>query len=115
MNHSPELLKGSLQTIVLKVLADFGKMYGYEIVQHVKKLSAGTINLTEGALYPTLHRMEKQGFLKTEIVMVGKRMRKYYKITPAGKQNVDNKVENFVSFVKTMSAVLSLKSLSQAS
>ena len=111
MNHSPELLKGSLQTIVLKVLADFGKMYGYEIVQHVKKLSAGTISLTEGALYPTLHRMESQGFLKTEIVMVGKRMRKYYRITPLGKQTVDGRVEDFVAFVRTMSTLLSLKSL----
>jgi PadR family transcriptional regulator, regulatory protein PadR len=111
MNHSPELLKGSLQTIVLKVLADFGKMYGYEIVQHVKKLSAGTINLTEGALYPTLHRMETRGFLKTEIVMVGKRMRKYYRITPEGKKTVDAKVEDFVSFIKTMSSLLSLKSV----
>jgi PadR family transcriptional regulator, regulatory protein PadR len=111
MNHSPELLKGSLQTIVLKVLADFGKMYGYEIVQHVKKLSSGTINLTEGALYPTLHRMEKQGFLKTEIVMVGKRMRKYYRITPTGKEAVDTRVEDFISFIRTMTGVLSIKSL----
>ena len=109
MNHSPELLKGSLQTIVLKVLADFGKMYGYEIVQHVKKLSSGTINLTEGALYPTLHRMEKRGFLKTEIVMVGKRMRKYYRITPVGKESVDEKVDDFISFIRTMTTVLSIK------
>jgi DNA-binding PadR family transcriptional regulator len=111
MNHSSELLKGSLQTIVLKVLADFGKMYGYELVLHVKKLSSGTINLTEGALYPTLHRMEKRGFVKTEIVMVGKRMRKYYRITPMGKETVDTKVEDFISFIRTMTALLSIKSL----
>lgn len=109
MNHSPELLKGSLQTIVLKVLADYGKMYGYELVQRVRELSTNTINLTEGALYPTLHRMEKRGLLKTEIVMVGKRMRKYYRITPAGIDMVDLRVQGFVAFMKTMSAVLSLK------
>ncbi len=109
MNHSPELLKGTLQTIVLKVLADYGKMYGYELVQRVRQLSANTITLTEGALYPTLHRMEKNGLLKTEVVMVGKRMRKYYRITPAGKEAVDVKIDNFVSFIRTMSAVLSLK------
>ena len=56
--HSPELLKGTLQMIVLKVLRDHGKMYGYEITQLVKELSDGMIVLTEGALYPTLHRME---------------------------------------------------------
>jgi len=52
--HSSELLKGTLQTILLKVLKDNGKMYGYEITQRVKELSAGSILLTEGALYPTL-------------------------------------------------------------
>ena len=107
--HSSELLKGTLQTIVLKVLADYGKMYGYEITQRVKNLSVGTILLTEGALYPTLHKMEKQGLLKTETVMVGKRVRKYYRLTAEGKANVDKKVEDFVAFIRTMSALLSLK------
>ena len=50
--HPPELLKGTLQTILLKILKDYGKMYGYEITQHVKELSAERILLTEGALYP---------------------------------------------------------------
>lgn len=109
MAHSSELLKGTLQTIVLKVLADYGKMYGYEITQRVKELSDGTILLTEGALYPTLHRMEKEGFLKTEVVMMGKRVRKYYRLTPEGKSNVDAKVEALTSFLQTMKSLLSLK------
>lgn len=109
MNHSSELLKGNLQTIVLKVLEDYGKMYGYEIVQRVKELSVKRINLTEGALYPTLHRMEKRGLLKTEVIMSGKRMRKYYRITPEGKNAVDKRVEEFVAFIKTMSTLLSVK------
>ena len=109
MNHSSELLKGNLQTIVLKVLENYGKMYGYEIVQRVKELSGKKITLTEGALYPTLHRMEKRGLLKTEVVMSGKRTRKYYRITAEGKEVVDDKVEEFVSFIKTMSTLLSVK------
>jgi DNA-binding PadR family transcriptional regulator len=83
--HSPELLKGTLQTIVLKVLKDHGKMYGYEITQRVKDLSEGRILLTEGALYPTLHRLEAEGLLKTEVVNIGKRIRKYYLLTAPGK------------------------------
>ena len=59
--HSPELLKGTLQTILLKVLKDHGKMYGYEITQRVKELSDGRILLTEGALYPSLHKLEAEG------------------------------------------------------
>ena len=106
--HSSELLKGTLQTIILKILADYGKMYGYEITQRVKELSAGSIVVTEGALYPTLHKMEAEGFLKTETETIGKRMRKYYSLTPVGKNVVDEKVSEFLAFIKTMSTVLNV-------
>jgi PadR family transcriptional regulator PadR len=107
--HSTALLKGTLQTIVLKVLADHGKMYGYEITQRVKDLSEGTIMLTEGALYPTLHRMEAEGLLKTESVHIGKRVRKYYTLTKSGTSLVEEKVQEFTSYIKTMAFVLNIK------
>ena len=107
--HSPELLKGTLQTIVLKVLKDNGKMYGYEITQKVMELSDGRILLTEGALYPTLHKLEADGVLKTEVVNIGRRMRKYYNLTPEGKALAKDRVFEFVDFIKTMSAVLQVK------
>lgn len=107
--HSPELLKGTLQTIVLKVLKDNGKMYGYEITQKVKDLSIGRIMLTEGALYPTLHRLESEGLLKTEVVNIGKRVRKYYTLTADGKAEARDRVNDFVDFIKTMSVVLQVK------
>ena len=104
--HSPELLKGTLQTIVLKVLKDNGRMYGYEITQKVKELSDGRILVTEGALYPTLHRLEGEGLLKTEVVNIGKRVRKYYTLTADGRAYAKDRVFEFVDFIKTMSAVL---------
>ncbi len=107
--HSSELLKGTLQTIVLKVLKDHGRMYGYEITQRVKELSLGSILLTEGALYPTLHRLESEGLLKTETVMLGKRIRKYYTLTPEGKNSVKERVSDFVDFIKTMGNVLQVE------
>jgi len=106
MAHSPELLKGTLQTILLKILKDHGKTYGYEITHRVKELSAGSILLTEGALYPTLHRLEAEGLVKTEKVMMGKRVRKYYLLTPEGKSEAKDRVAEFVDFIKTMSTVL---------
>jgi DNA-binding PadR family transcriptional regulator len=107
--HSPELLKGTLQTIVLKVLRDHGKMYGYEITQLVKDLSGGRILLTEGALYPTLHKMESEGILRTETVHIGKRVRKYYTLTAEGKELSQDRVSEFLDFIRTMSAVLQVK------
>jgi PadR family transcriptional regulator PadR len=109
MTHSSELLKGTLQTIILKILKDHGKTYGYEITQRVKELSAGSILLTEGALYPTLHRLEQEGLLKTESVTVGKRVRKYYMLTTEGRSEVKERVSEFVEFMKTMTQVLQVE------
>jgi PadR family transcriptional regulator, regulatory protein PadR len=107
--HSPELLKGTLQTILLKVLKDHGKMYGYEITQRVKELSDSRLLLTEGALYPSLHRLEAEGLLKTETVMMGKRVRKYYSLTTTGRSLAKDRVEELVDFIRTMSNVLQVK------
>jgi DNA-binding PadR family transcriptional regulator len=107
--HSPELLKGTLQTIILKVLKDHGKMYGYEITQRVKELSEDRIQLTEGALYPALHKLEAENVLKTETVMIGKRIRKYYALTPEGRSLAKERVGEFVDFIKTMSNVLQVE------
>ena len=107
--HSPELLKGTLQTIVLKLLKDHGKMYGYEITQRVKELSEDRILLTEGALYPTLHKLESDGILKIETVMMGKRIRKYYALTPEGRSLAKERVNEFLDFIKTMSNVLQVE------
>lgn len=109
MTHSPELLKGTLQTIVLKVLKNHGRTYGYEITQRVKELSEGSIILTEGALYPTLHRLEAEGLLKTERIMLGKRVRKYYMLTATGKAEAKERVTEFVDFMRTMANVLQVQ------
>ena len=84
-------------------------MYGYEITQRVKELSDGRILLTEGALYPSLHKLEAEGLLKTETIMMGKRVRKYYSLTVEGKSLVKERVTEFVAFIKTMGNVLQVE------
>ncbi len=105
--YSKELLKGNLQTIILKLLSAQEKMYGYEITQKVKELSEGKITITEGALYPTLHKLEAEGLLQTETVRIGKRIRKYYAITPSGNDRAEARVSEFADFVRTMNILLS--------
>ena len=107
--YPTESIKGTLQTILLKVLKDHGKMYGYEITQRVKELSEGRILLTEGALYPSLHKLEAEGMLKTETVMMGKRVRKYYSLTPDGRSLAKERVNELYDFIKTISNVLQVK------
>ena len=101
-----ELLRGTLKTIILNLLAEHERMYGYEMVQKVREQSAGAFELTEGALYPTLHKLEAQGLLITEKVAIGKRVRKYYRLTPTGTEAKEQKVNEFEKFVQAMQLLL---------
>jgi len=107
--YSSELIKGTLKTIILKLLKSHGKMYGYEITQRVKELTKNKIQITEGALYPTLHLLEKNGEVETETENIGKRVRKYYTITPKGNVTVDLKVNEFMDFMETMKFLLDME------
>ena len=108
--YSSELIKGTLKTIVLNLLKDNGKMYGYEITQKVKDLTSDKIQITEGALYPTLHALEKHGDVITEKIYIGKRVRKYYILTDQGKKTVKERVNELSDFMKTMRVLLDLDS-----
>ncbi len=104
-----KLYKGSLQTIILKLLEEQDKMYGYEITQKVKELTKGELKITEGALYPALHKMEAEGLLDVEIVNIGNRMRKYYKLTEEGTKETANKLAELEEFIKTMQTIVNPK------
>lgn len=109
MTYSSELIKGTLKTIVLKLLADNKKMYGYEITQTVKELTLDKIQITEGSLYPTLHALEHDGLVTTETEYIGKRVRKYYSLSPAGKTKTKEKVSELADFMNTMALLLNIK------
>ncbi|MES2690052.1 MAG: PadR family transcriptional regulator [Bacteroidota bacterium] len=107
--YSSELIKGTLKTIILKLLKENKRMYGYEITQTVKELTQGKIQLTEGALYPSLHALEAEGILVTETEYIGKRMRKYYSLSVPGKALTKEKISEFTDFMETMRFLLDIK------
>lgn len=106
---SSKLIKGSLATIILKLLEDQEKMYGYEITQKVKAITAGQFKITEGALYPTLHKLESEGFLTTETQMADGRVRKYYSLTKEGNEEVKHKVSELEDFIENLQKLLKTK------
>lgn len=108
MLYSSELIKGTLKTIVLKQLENNKRMYGYEITQRVKELSLDKIQITEGALYPTLHSLEAEGLVTVETEYIGKRVRKYYSLSPSGKSKIDEKVSELTDFMNTMKFLLDI-------
>ncbi|SNR52808.1 PadR family transcriptional regulator [Lutibacter flavus] len=104
-----KLYKGSLQTIILKLLEEKDKMYGYEITQKVKELTKGELNITEGALYPALHKLEAEGLLDVEVAKVDNRLRKYYKLTENGTKETASKLAEMEEFLRTMQSIVNPK------
>ena len=103
---SHEFIKGTLRTIILKLLAQDKQMYGYEITQRVAQLSKDEIRLTYGALYPTLYKLEAEGLLVTTTEVVDNRARKYYSLTPAGRKLAKVKVSELQRFTEILGAIL---------
>ncbi len=101
-----ELLKGSLRSIVLKLLAENGRMYGYEITQKVEELTSGKIKLTYGALYPILHKLEIDGAVLTETENYNNRIRIYYILTQKGNGFAEEKIKEMQEFIDVITLLL---------
>ena len=106
---SNDLFKGTLQTIILNLLAQNEKMYGYEIMQKVKAITQGELLLKEGALYPALHKLEAEGLLETSTEVVDNRVRKYYSLSQDGEKEMSNKLQEAKDFISNLQLLLNLK------
>ena len=104
-----ELLKGSLRSIVLKLLAENGRMYGYEITQKVEELTKGKVKLTYGALYPILHKLEVDEAVINESENFNNRTRIYYKLTPKGNSFAAEKMKEMQEFIEVISNLMQPK------
>jgi PadR family transcriptional regulator PadR len=109
MAINSDLFKGTLSTIILNLLSQNGKMYGYEITQQVKAITNGDLLLKEGALYPALHKLEAEGLLETSSEVVDNRMRKYYKLSCHGQKAAIEKVDEAQRFIESLQLLLNLK------
>ena len=97
-----ELIAASTEPLILSLLSA-RESYGYELIQEVKRLSKEKINWTDGMLYPVLHRMEDNGWIKSRWVEIENgRKRKYYSINQDGRQALKEKREQW----RAVSAVL---------
>jgi PadR family transcriptional regulator PadR len=105
MNKST-LYKGCLEPIIMRLLKDNGRMYGYQITQMVKEITKGELCITEGALYPLLHKLEEKGVVETEIENVGNRIRKYYSLTKAGKKQTGAAMSELSSFIESLNRII---------
>ncbi|HRY31865.1 MAG TPA: PadR family transcriptional regulator [Bacteroidales bacterium] len=104
-----ELIKGMIKPLILKLLEENHRMYGYEITRQVEELSGGRIRLTFGALYPVLHKLEKSGIVETETELANNRTRVYYKLTRSGQQTAKDKIHELEDFIRVLGEILLAK------
>lgn len=101
-----ELVKGSTSLILLQLLNE-RDMYGYELVKELEQRSDNGLSVKEGTLYPALHKLEKQEYIECYWQEQAKGpARKYYQITDAGKEMLNEKTQEWQEFVKVMNKVI---------
>jgi PadR family transcriptional regulator PadR len=100
-------LQGSLDLLVLKTLSQRGRLHGYGIVLHIQKASDDLLQIEEGSLYPALYRIEQKGWISSEWALTEtNRQAKYYRLTAAGRKQLQHAEESFEQMVKGVRAML---------
>jgi len=106
MTQTPELLHGTLETLVLKTLTG-GRLHGYGIARAIEEATENVVEIEEGSLYPALYRMERKGLLEAEwgTSELGRRA-KFYKLTPKGRRQLTAQTAEWTRFAAAVSRVL---------
>ncbi len=103
-----EILQGTLDLLILRTLVS-EPMHGWSISERIQQISDNVLHVTQGSLYPALHRLEHKGWIKAEWAMseLGRRAR-FYRLTPSGRKQLDRARENWRRFTTAMGRVLEL-------
>lgn len=105
---SKNLMAASTKPMILTILSR-GEMYGYQIIHNVIHLSRGTLEWSEGTIYPVLHRMEKENFIRAQWKMSSNgRRRKYYRLTELGKQELEKERNQWMRVHSVLSRLWAL-------
>jgi len=100
------LLQGTLDVLVLQALAHESR-HGYGVAEWVRRTTDGTLEIEDGALYTSLHRMEKRGWLASEWgVSDSNRRAKYYRLTRAGRSELARASGDWTRYAEAVSKVL---------
>jgi transcriptional regulator len=103
----PDSLQGSLNLLVLKILSRRPRLHGYAIMSAIKESSGDVLRVDEGSLYPALHRMEGNGWIRAEWVTkdTGRRAR-IYELTAAGRKQLADEESRWRVVTSTVNRAL---------
>ena len=102
-----DILQGTLALLILKTLAAGNRMHGYAITAHIQRVSAQLLRVEEGSLYPALHRMEQEGWIRAEWGLTEKnREARFYSLTELGRRQLAQEEESWRRLTEGVARVL---------
>jgi len=108
MSRPPDLVQGTLQLLVLKILA-LEAMNGWAISQRLKQVSGEVLQVSDGSLYPALHKLEQQGFIRSEWrPSENNRRAKFYSLTRLGRRHLERETADWERLSAAISAIVRL-------
>jgi PadR family transcriptional regulator PadR len=109
MSKPSDLVQGTLEPLLLKVIA-LEPLHGWAIAQHLKQVSGDVLQVSEGSLYPALHKLEQEGWItaKWQVAETG-RHAKFYTLSRAGRRTLEREAANWERLAGAISRVVRLK------
>ena len=105
--HPNDRLQGTLDLLVLKSLASRGRMHGYGITVHIQQIAGDALRVEEGSLYPALHRMSQEGWIRAEWgVSENRRKARYYSVTPEGREQLAAEEQRWAELTSAVGRLL---------
>lgn len=108
MSVDKALLSGSMSMLILKLLSE-KDLYGYEMIDTLRRRSENVFELKAGTLYPLLHSLEDKGYLSSYEQEASGKVRKYYQLTKEGRRFLEKKQEEWTEYANAVSNVLALE------
>src|SRR5437763_11357952 len=103
----PDLIQGTLDMLILKAVS-LGPLHGYGILLRIGQISKDRLEIQQGSLYPALYRLEHQGLIVSEWgESDNKRKAKYYRLTPAGRRQLQEAARNWNQMTQIIAGILS--------
>jgi PadR family transcriptional regulator PadR len=109
MSKPPDLVQGTLDLLLLKILA-LEPLNGFAVSQRLKQVSGDVLQVSDGSLYPALHKLEQEGWIASEWkASENNRRAKYYSLTRLGRRQLEKEAENWNRLSVAISHVVKLK------
>ncbi len=106
MGKHLELLQGTLDMLILKAIS-LGPLHGYGILLRIQQISGNSLEIQQGSLYPALYRLEHQGWIASDWgESENKRKAKYYRLTAAGRRQLQKETENWDRMADVIGGIL---------